>query len=98
LISYPHLRRHPPPHPWFSGSDWLALRDSIHEQCAGLLSDALAELVQADKLAILSLRNHEIEIAEAPTQLPPEYRYYSRLNPAETVSPILSLTSEQGWP
>jgi hypothetical protein len=32
----------PPAHPWFSGSDWLALRDSIHEQCADLLSDALA--------------------------------------------------------
>jgi hypothetical protein len=88
----------PPPHPWFSGSDWLALRDSIHEQCKGLLTDALDELAQADKLAMLSLRRYEIGFADAPAQLPRVCQYYSRLDPAERLALILSLTSKRGWP
>jgi hypothetical protein len=90
----------PSPVPWFSGSDWLALRDSIHEQCAGLFSDALTELARTNELEMLSLRYHTTEWTDSPAQLLARLgcHGHSPLDPAETLASILSLTPKQGWP
>jgi hypothetical protein len=90
-------------------SDWLALQESINEQCASMLKEALTNLARAQQTPPMLLLRYEprkwdgyrykFDTPAALAQFVGADDSYLGVNePVKTLTPILSTASEIGYP